>query len=78
MNHILWHTEFGDGPLVACAIHDGHEVRPELVSCLRLSDAERLYERAGWRRVGTIPNYALLPDGPLCDTVFFYKDLSGG
>ncbi len=39
-------------------------------------DAERLYERGGWRRVGTIPRYALLPDGPVCDTVVFYKDLT--
>ena len=37
--------------------------------------AERLYERGGWQRVGTIPKYALMPDGPLCSTVFFYKDL---
>ena len=40
------------------------------------AEAERLYERGGWRRVGTIPKYALMPDGPLCSTVFFYKDLS--
>ena len=40
------------------------------------ADAERLYERCGWQRVGTIPNYALLPQGGLCDTVYFYKDLS--
>lgn len=39
------------------------------------ADAERLYERCGWQRVGTIPNYALLPDGRLCDTVYFYKAL---
>ncbi|MEJ0088023.1 MAG: GNAT family N-acetyltransferase [Pseudomonadota bacterium] len=38
--------------------------------------AERLYERGGWQRVGIIPKYALMPDGPLCDTVFFYKDLA--
>jgi GNAT superfamily N-acetyltransferase len=38
--------------------------------------AERLYERGGWQRVGTIPRYALLPDGPFCDTVVFYKDLT--
>jgi GNAT superfamily N-acetyltransferase len=37
--------------------------------------AERLYERAGWRRVGTIPDYALMPDGALCDTVVYYKRL---
>lgn len=39
-------------------------------------DAERLYERGGWRRVGTIPRYALMPDGPFCQTVVFYKDLT--
>lgn len=38
--------------------------------------AERLYERAGWRRVGTIPRYALLPRGGFCDTVVFYRELS--
>jgi GNAT superfamily N-acetyltransferase len=39
-------------------------------------DAERLYERGGWQRVGAIPRYALLPDGPFCRTVVFYKDLT--
>jgi GNAT superfamily N-acetyltransferase len=38
-------------------------------------EAERLYERGGWQRVGTIPRYALMPDGPFCSTVVFYKDL---
>ena len=37
--------------------------------------AERLYERGGWKRVGVIPNYALNPDGTMCDTVVFYKTL---
>ncbi|KQQ32431.1 acetyltransferase [Duganella sp. Leaf126] len=37
--------------------------------------AARLYERLGWQRVGSVPNYALLPDGALCDTTFFYKAL---
>jgi ribosomal protein S18 acetylase RimI-like enzyme len=36
--------------------------------------AESLYRRAGWTEVGVIPNYALNPDGSLCDTVFFYKE----
>jgi GNAT superfamily N-acetyltransferase len=35
--------------------------------------AERLYERLGWQRVGTVPEYALMPHGELCATVFFYK-----
>lgn len=38
-------------------------------------DAERLYQRAGWQRVGVVPQYALMPDGPLCATTFFYKHL---
>lgn len=39
-------------------------------------EAERLYERGGWQRVGSVPKYALMPDGPFCSTVFFYKDLA--
>jgi GNAT superfamily N-acetyltransferase len=42
------------------------------------ADAERLYARSGWQRVGIIPNYALLPDGPFCQTVVFYKNLDPG
>ena len=38
-------------------------------------DAERLYERAGWQRVGSVPKYALMPDGAFCATTFFYKHL---
>jgi GNAT superfamily N-acetyltransferase len=36
-------------------------------------DAERLYERLGWQRVGVIPGYALLPQGGLCDTTVYYR-----
>ena len=39
------------------------------------ADAERLYERRGWQRVGTIPEFALWPDGSPCDTVVYYKRL---
>jgi GNAT superfamily N-acetyltransferase len=38
-------------------------------------DAERLYVRAGWQRVGDVPKYALMPDGDFCSTTFFYKHL---
>lgn len=38
-------------------------------------DAERLYARSGWQRVGDIPNYALKPDGTLGGTTFFHKQL---
>jgi GNAT superfamily N-acetyltransferase len=40
-------------------------------------DAERLYERLGWVKVGVIPNYALYPDGSPCDTTYFWKALRG-
>lgn len=36
-------------------------------------DAERLYARLGWARVGDIPGYALMPDGAPCSTTVFYK-----
>ena len=40
-------------------------------------DAERLYERQGWVRVGAIPGYALLPHGGLCQTTVYYRNLDG-
>jgi N-formylglutamate deformylase len=40
----IWQTEFGDGPLVACAVHHGHEVRSDVAACLRLDSLQRLYE----------------------------------
>ncbi|MBZ6075457.1 GNAT family N-acetyltransferase [Microvirga puerhi] len=38
-------------------------------------DAERLYTRLGWQRVGVIPNYALWPEGGFCDTTVFHKQI---
>lgn len=38
-------------------------------------DAARLYARLGWVRVGEIPGFALLPDGGLCSTTYFYRTL---
>ena len=39
--------------------------------------AERLYARLGWQRVGVVPGYALLPQGGLCATTYFYRWLNG-
>jgi GNAT superfamily N-acetyltransferase len=39
------------------------------------AEAERLYARMGWTRLGVIPGYALLPEGGLCDTTYFYREL---
>jgi GNAT superfamily N-acetyltransferase len=38
-------------------------------------DAERLYTRLGWTRVGVIPGYALYPDTRPCDTTIFWKEI---
>ena len=38
--------------------------------------ADQLYRRLGWTVAGTIPRYALDPDGTPHDTVVFYKELS--
>jgi GNAT superfamily N-acetyltransferase len=38
-------------------------------------EAERLYSKLGWQRVGEIPDFALWPDGRLCSTTVFYKAL---
>jgi len=35
-----------------------------------------LYARCGYTRVGVIPRYATDPDGPLIDTVIYYKELT--
>jgi N-formylglutamate deformylase len=40
----IWQIEFGEGPLIACAVHDGHAVRPEVANCLRLNESQRRYE----------------------------------
>lgn len=39
------------------------------------AEAERLYQRGGWQRCGSVPGYALLPHGGLCATTFFYREL---
>ena len=37
--------------------------------------AARQYERLGWKRVGVIPGDALLPQGGLCGTTVYYRNL---
>ncbi len=35
--------------------------------------AEHIYRSLGWTELGSVPDYALYPDGRYCDAVFFYK-----
>jgi GNAT superfamily N-acetyltransferase len=37
--------------------------------------ADRLYDRLGWTRLGTVRDYARDPDGSFCDATFFYKQV---
>ncbi len=51
----VWQTEFGEGALVACAVHDGNSVRSDVAECIRLDSAQRLYEEdpytGDWTRI---------------------------
>jgi GNAT superfamily N-acetyltransferase len=38
-------------------------------------NGHRVYRRAGWTESGIIPDYALFPDGRLCDTTVMWKRL---
>lgn len=40
----VWSRERGEGPFVAVAIHDGHDLRPEVRANMALDDAERRRE----------------------------------
>lgn len=46
-----------------------------LLDTCKGSSAEKLYASMGWERVGEVPRFAYNPDGSMCDTVFFYKEL---
>lgn len=39
--------------------------------------AERIYRSLGWQELGVVPDFALLPEGGYCDTIFFWKRLDG-
>jgi GNAT superfamily N-acetyltransferase len=39
------------------------------------AEAERVYTRGGWQRLGEIPDYALWPAGGYCATTVFFKRL---
>jgi N-formylglutamate deformylase len=53
MNKALWRVTEGNSPVVATAIHDGHEVRDEVDRCLAISDGDRLREEDPFTGVWT-------------------------
>jgi GNAT superfamily N-acetyltransferase len=40
-------------------------------------NGHRLYLREGWTQTGLVPDYALFPDGRICDTALMWKRLDG-
>ena len=44
MNEILWELTVGNNPLVATAIHNGHDIREEISELLALDESSRLRE----------------------------------
>lgn len=40
------------------------------------SPAERFYQQQGWQKAGEIPDFAASPDGTLCPTAYYYKQLT--
>lgn len=64
----------------AAVLRSAEDVARELGKTLLVldtasNDAERLYERGGWIKVGVIPDFALMPDGAFCDTIVYYRRL---
>jgi hypothetical protein len=55
MTDQIWRLQVGSGPLVATAVHDGHDLRENVAEHMALSDSERLREEdpftAEWTRV---------------------------
>lgn len=55
-NYLPWFLERGQGPIVATAIHDGHDVRSDALARMAISEADRLREEdpftGEWTDVG--------------------------
>lgn len=68
----------GVGTALVQAAESAARVRERTLIVLDTSatgNALGVYGRCGYTRAGVIPRYACDPDGPLIDTVFYYKEL---
>jgi N-formylglutamate deformylase len=54
MGDAIWQEELGDGPLVAVAVHAGHDVRREVAGHLALGEADRLREEDPYTEEWTV------------------------
>jgi GNAT superfamily N-acetyltransferase len=64
--------------LMRAAEHAAREAKRTLLvlDTVTGGEAERLYSRLGWQKVGVIPGYALFPHGGLCATTYYYRRLA--
>lgn len=65
----------GDALMAAAEAEAAAVGRPVLVLDTATPAAARLYHRRRWTEVGTVPDYAMDPDGTRCATTFFTKQL---
>src|SRR3569832_754894 len=68
----------GVGAALMAAVEDEARRRGRWLLVLDTVPGEsghRLYLRAGWQQCGTVPDYAMFPDGRLCDTAIMWKRL---
>jgi GNAT superfamily N-acetyltransferase len=67
----------GAGAALMRAAEDAARAAGKSLLVLDTADATaaRLYARLGWVAAGTIPGYALLPQGGACATTYFYREL---
>jgi GNAT superfamily N-acetyltransferase len=68
----------GLGAALMCAAENAalEAGRTLLILDTASDDAERLYAALGWIEAGRIPDYALMPDGAPCASIFFYRKLA--
>jgi len=72
MNDLLFSTHQGDQPLIATAIHNGHQVRDEVASLFAVDDASRLREEDPFTGEWT----AITDNRIIVDTSRFEVDLN--
>ncbi len=66
------------GALLGAAVERARELGLRLLwlTTHERTDADRIYERLGWTRLGVIPGYARLPDGSLTGNAYYYLELN--
>ena len=77
---LVHRTARGHGVGVALMAHVEEEARRRdrwllVLDTVPGENGHRLYLREGWTQTGLVPDYALFPDGRLCDTAIMWKRL---